>query len=414
MFIKKPWLLILFVLTSLCLVIFCKFFNETKTLNINPVKMTIDKIDKGLVTKTIPYPDAAKFFICEIGDATYDSYCRINFYLSQDLIKGIDFSEYESIYFDVENINTDGKDNFSITLRNYDRSHSNEYDKESLKPNGAFINKAEKLSSDGVLLGNFSVKAEWIEMYSIPYDEINKEFDNISIIQVQTGRKLTSGFYNIKIENIQLKGRWIQQKTMMLFMIFKWMSISLFYSVTFLYRENKRADFYQNKNNRLRSTTKKLIEQYKKDPLTGVYNRHGFRKWLAYNKEKFDVSIIYMDLDHFKNVNDVHGHQMGDTILCEFADLLTSSIEKGDILCRWGGEEFVIFCKNKDIKYAESIVKKVRNKMKIKVWSHNETMTVSAGISKGDTFNISKVIEKADEALYQSKKAGRDQYQIKE
>ncbi|WP_373036259.1 GGDEF domain-containing protein [Sulfurimonas sp.] len=150
------------------------------------------------------------------------------------------------------------------------------------------------------------------------------------------------------------------------------------------------------------------------DALTGLYNRHYLNDFIknftSMNKEDASFAIIFIDIDRFKDVNDTLGHSTGDCILKNLALSLQSLIRPSDILCRYGGEEFVIIFT--DI-FKENALKKVeliRSSIENRTFDCKEQkITISAGISFGNSNdNIHKVIEESDKALYMAKEAGRN------
>ncbi len=125
-------------------------------------------------------------------------------------------------------------------------------------------------------------------------------------------------------------------------------------------------------------------------------------------------SIILIDIDLFKDVNDDYGHQIGDNILIQLSELLQHNIRNLDILGRWGGEEFLIICPETDIKQAELVAKKIKNKIECFDFPIVKSITCSFGISqyhendeKEDTF------KRADEALYHAKNSGRNKVVVR-
>ena len=162
-------------------------------------------------------------------------------------------------------------------------------------------------------------------------------------------------------------------------------------------------------------TDKKTIEALSQtDKLTQLVNRHKMDECLEmefdrFNRTKTPFSILLIDIDKFKEVNDKHGHQIGDTVLIELSEILKENSRKIDIVGRWGGEEFFIICSdtNKDgaILYAEKIRKKVEEFN----FSHIQNKTISIGvaeISEKDTLPL--LVKRADDNLYLAKEQGRN------
>lgn len=158
-----------------------------------------------------------------------------------------------------------------------------------------------------------------------------------------------------------------------------------------------------------------LFQQAMKDTLTGLHNRHALNSFLpklsstAIRHQK-PVGILFFDIDHFKQVNDVHGHIAGDNVLEEMGQLISSNFRGEDFSARYGGEEFIVILYNTNYEQTVSIAEKLRNKVEVRNFSDLK-ITISIGalsvkITK-DT-NITQLIDKADEVLYEAKKSGRN------
>ncbi len=153
------------------------------------------------------------------------------------------------------------------------------------------------------------------------------------------------------------------------------------------------------------------------DPLTGVYNRHHFNTILQFNIQKIQryngnrtFSILMLDLDHFKDINDTFGHLVGDEILKEFTAQVQANVRKSDFLARWGGEEFVILVPEADLGQALILADKVREVIAGHSFrSIDRPLTTSVGVTQFRTDDtINSIMDRADHALYQAKNAGRN------
>ena len=147
-----------------------------------------------------------------------------------------------------------------------------------------------------------------------------------------------------------------------------------------------------------------------RDTLSGLYNRRYFfdiatKMFLTSLIENKPISLIIFDIDHFKNINDTYGHQIGDIVIQKTSEIIKNNIRKNDIACRYGGEEFVIFLYDCDIDDGYDIAEKIRQKVEnqeLKIENKTIKYTISAGISnKGN--NIEEMIKNADEMLYKAK-----------
>ncbi len=154
------------------------------------------------------------------------------------------------------------------------------------------------------------------------------------------------------------------------------------------------------------------------DEKTGLYNNKFFETVLDMEMEKAKrkkqkLSVVIIDVDHFKKINDTYGHVKADDLLAELAKVITKSIRKSDVAARFGGEEFFILLPETNLE------KTKRFATRLKTAIHNDKilkkykLTVSGGITqyrqKDDKF---KFKERADKALYQAKEGGRDRFEV--
>ncbi len=155
------------------------------------------------------------------------------------------------------------------------------------------------------------------------------------------------------------------------------------------------------------------------DKLTGVYNRRKLEELFVYEEKRFKrysspISILFLDIDYFKSVNDTYGHDVGDDVLVELVKVLKDNIRQIDILARWGGEEFLILSPETNIDNAKIIAKKLRLAVENNSFNIVGKITISIGVS---SFKInekfSDLIKRADIALYEAKVNGRNQVVLK-
>tara|TARA_B100001167_G_scaffold188981_1_gene153053 strand:- start:729 stop:1502 length:774 start_codon:yes stop_codon:yes gene_type:complete len=165
-----------------------------------------------------------------------------------------------------------------------------------------------------------------------------------------------------------------------------------------------------------------LYEQANKlavtDGLTGISNRQSVEKSLQIEFERSKrynspLSLILLDVDHFKDVNDTYGHQKGDEILIAFASLLKKACRANDIAARYGGEEFVMVLPQSNAQGAFKIAERVREEIMKISFTGNESnfaVTVSCGVAEfnKDYESINKLIAAVDQALYEAKNGGRN------
>ena len=158
----------------------------------------------------------------------------------------------------------------------------------------------------------------------------------------------------------------------------------------------------------------KLALNVIQDSLTKLYNRTYFLKKLqssikSFERTKHPFSLLFIDIDHFKSINDNFGHSIGDDILRGFADLLRETLREGDIAFRYGGEEFVVLAKHADISASYALAERIRKKVESYPFNAQFSVTISLGVSEfkeGDT--VDDIINHADDMMYQAKSQGRN------
>lgn len=167
-------------------------------------------------------------------------------------------------------------------------------------------------------------------------------------------------------------------------------------------------------NKALQAKIHEVEKLAEKDPLTGVYNRSRFDKALRQEWERASrygsaLSLIIMDIDLFKQVNDQYGHTMGDKVLIGVAKLIQQNIRENDLLSRWGGEEFAIVAPDSGRDAAVSLAEKLRRLLQQTCLHNDITVTGSFGVAQFDgSENVDSLIRRADEALYRAKRLGRN------
>ena len=150
------------------------------------------------------------------------------------------------------------------------------------------------------------------------------------------------------------------------------------------------------------------------DPLTGLSNRLKFDKALSgeiRRARRFDValSLVIYDVDHFKQINDAYGHQVGDQVLIKLSGFVAKRMRETDLLARWGGEEFVILLPSSDASMAERFAEILRGAIATLPFDHGKPVTCSFGVAQmamGES--AERFIARADEALYRAKLNGRN------
>jgi diguanylate cyclase (GGDEF)-like protein len=168
----------------------------------------------------------------------------------------------------------------------------------------------------------------------------------------------------------------------------------------------------------LRRAEKRLYEMATRDFLTGLHNRREglrrFREEISKSRRnQQSLTLIILDIDHFKNVNDTYGHLAGDMVLQQLTAALIPTLRDYDIFCRYGGEEFLLILPNTSLRVGEEIAERLRRKVEEYKFiiddKTNITLTISLGVAQlTDNENENSLIYRVDEALYAAKDKGRN------
>ncbi|EQB40101.1 diguanylate cyclase [Sulfurimonas hongkongensis] len=277
---------------------------------------------------------------------------------------------------------------------------SNLYDNvvvvEDLKPIGIFTTK----DIMRLVKNDIDLDVEIKEHMSSPVQSINKNFsirEALSFLKERQFKRVI-----VVDDDGHLSGI-ISQKELITLSYSKWSSLMKEYQDE-LREINKKLQTKNIEYENLAST----------DALTGLYNRHKFTQLYLSSYESMvqrhnKMSVILLDIDHFKKVNDIYGHNIGDKALIEVSKMLTEMLREVDIVCRWGGEEFIVLLPTADLEGAILIAKKLQKSIKEIKIDKVGSITASFGVSEvREGEEMQDAINRADKALYLAKKDGRD------
>jgi diguanylate cyclase (GGDEF)-like protein len=175
----------------------------------------------------------------------------------------------------------------------------------------------------------------------------------------------------------------------------------------------------EQKNRALTLLNESLNIQATVDPLTGLFNRREFRnrlqgEWARFKRHKRPISLVMLDIDHFKQVNDSHGHECGDAVLQGLGAILRGQQRRHDIACRYGGEEFIVLLPETLLDAAFLVAEGMRKRVSNHVFRYKElrlSISISLGVAgalEHNPGNEDEFINLADQALYRAKAEGRN------
>ena len=168
---------------------------------------------------------------------------------------------------------------------------------------------------------------------------------------------------------------------------------------------------------------RQMSESALRDGLTRAFNKRYFGERLdsefQYSaRHTSPLGLVFLDIDHFKRINDVHGHQAGDQVLVQLSSLIMSMLGEEDTFARYGGEEFAIIARGSDAAAAEALAERLRSSVEAHAFAAGADtipVTISIGVARAPAPGISSPVElvsRADEALYAAKRSGRNRVRV--
>jgi diguanylate cyclase (GGDEF)-like protein/PAS domain S-box-containing protein len=154
------------------------------------------------------------------------------------------------------------------------------------------------------------------------------------------------------------------------------------------------------------------------DKLTQAYNRTKFHEVIKTEFERAKrynhiVSMIMFDIDHFKKINDTHGHAVGDYVLQALTQIVMENLREIDYLVRWGGEEFIVIAPETDVEKAKVLAERIRKAIEGYRFDQAGTVTISLGVTQyGENDTADSFIKRADDAMYAAKAKGRNRVEV--
>jgi len=338
---------------------------------------------------------------------------------------GIDLSRYDSMRLWVTATGPEAQKRVRVYVRNYDPAYSRPGVAESEKVNQLIYVPADYPQGYAVPLARFQVAQWWIDEHPMTLALEAPDFRNATRLAFSTGPKVEPGAHTIRVRRIELTGKLIATSTFRLAIIAVWMLSVFGYLVvdSALNRRRLRLSAasqhsLQRLNESLRLETRSLAEIARSDPLTGALNRKGLADELARSvrmgeDKAFPMTLVFIDIDHFKRINDRLGHAVGDQVIRGLAELVRSAVQHEDLFARWGGEEFLLVFRDTSGMKGCAIAQRLRERIAGAAWPEGLRVTCSFGVAewhRGEDLNDG--IRRADEAMYRAKREGRDRVEI--
>ncbi|MDN4501615.1 GGDEF domain-containing protein [Alteromonadaceae bacterium BrNp21-10] len=339
-----------------------------------------------------------------------------------DWSAGIDFSQFDQIAFHFHY--SGPASTMRLFARNFDPVISNSSDHNSTQFMQITIRRADFDLPLAFDLSEFKLADWWVSQFDVPRSHGRPQIDRLTTIGIDFGdnKEVPYGKHRIEIEHFKFIGAYITQQHWYLGILVLWMvgiAARVAYQFNVYYRHAKqdreRLNEMSNYARELKSESELYKNLSKTDALTSTYNRYGLQERVSDFIEKRvndDVmGVVVVDIDHFKCVNDIFGHDVGDQVLSMIGALLRESTRSIDTVARWGGEEFVLLCPQTEGTALIIMAEKIRQQISELHFPMRAKLSITASfglaiIEPDQQFD--EVFKRADEALYKAKSQGRN------
>lgn len=366
---------------------------------------------------------SANRWVCDIpadlDQSTYPT-CSFAVWLASTGTTGINFSNYRLLVLDMS---YQGNNQYlRISIRNFDKKYSRIEDSNSTKFHSVRVSKSDFQQAVELVLNEFKAADWWVKSYNLARPDSGADLRNIVSAGVDFEDRMEIGRHEFQVNRFYLHGEWISRDNWYLLILTPWLIGILIYAINQLRLLRKQAKVdnqfiyqlsQQNKN------LKQISEEFRRlstvDPLTQCFNRFGIHQIVAslleqpYKKPCF--SLILLDVDYFKRINDRRGHDAGDRVLQSIGAIIHHGIRAQDFAGRWGGEEFIIILPATSTSFAVALAEKLRLLIFDEIFEVNQPLHVSASFGvcehlEGEDF--ATTFKRVDEALYRAKHQGRN------
>jgi len=348
------------------------------------------------------------------------SYCGFNTMIGDGHAQGEDLSRYQTL-----KIKLNYKGNAEV-LRLYFRNFSAGVSDINNSPSTAkyirmIVPTRDIANGISLPLKQFTLADWWLRDMHLPTELAQVEFENVIHAGIDFPYPVTPGAHDVEVEEMVLEGEWVSRETWYMCILVFWFLLLTITNMLQLVRYHRmlaarsaELNEARNKANRLEEQTRHYQALSMLDQLTNTLNRRGIErqyKLLHLAQRWQNSAILLIDIDHFKRVNDIYGHETGDTVLISIARLVKEDLYGHDEIGRWGGEEFLVICPTASEENARSIAERFRVKIENERFAppHKLRITASIGVTmtnQCDSFE--SAFRRVDQAMYTAKQQGRN------
>jgi diguanylate cyclase (GGDEF)-like protein len=410
-----PLLLLCILLTLLAVVAHGFLPERTLTIDSSRPGANFFLVESGNQAQSKnEWVDQGRFhYACQFPQASALQGCGFAFMLTVGSdSQGIDLSRFHTLKLAVRY--TGNAQYLRVGIRNFDPRFSKVEDLNSPKFNFVNIPTRDLGQPITVNTSEFAVAEWWTTMYNLKREYSRPDLTNATVLNIdlQGSTDLAGSHHDIAIDKVEFVGDWISAEYWYLGILTLWMVLGTAYGPSQWLAMRRAHRAQRQKIAELALEKDKFEKLSTTDALTGVLNRHGIDQFItALGVSKVSASVIVLDLDHFKRVNDQRGHTAGDRVLRTLGEILRSALRNTDAVGRWGGEEFVMVCPGASLTKAAELAEKLRRWISETNFIAEDPLPITASFgvaASGDDRGFEEVFRQADQALYLAKSRGRN------
>jgi diguanylate cyclase (GGDEF)-like protein len=299
-----------------------------------------------------------------------------------------------------------------LAIRNFDPRFSRIEDTNSAKFNSLNVARGDLAKPVAIDLREFTVPEWWVAQYDLPRNLSQPDLSNATAFSIYLQGEPAGTDHEIQVDKVEFSGDWISAEHWYLGILCVWMLIGVGYGTSQWIALRRRHREQRQKIGELQNEKDKYQKLSTIDGLTKALNRHGIEQFVeSLQAANLPLSVIVIDLDHFKRVNDLRGHYDGDRVLQAIGELLRLHSRSTDGLGRWGGEEFVLVCPGASLSKAANLAEKLRERIMLTKFLPEDPVAITAsfGVAACEVgSNFHDAFRQADQALYLAKSRGRN------
>lgn len=380
-----------------------------KTINLNAadIKVVDDREVLGASVAKVVKTNHGLEFTCQITKSHLaQPYCELIINL-QDLSKqapftGLDLSNYEQIGLWIKHSHPT-QPGTRIELRNFNSDYSVKENEIILKHNSLEYLEAYVNNPVWLKLNDFSIPQWWNNSHNLTLNNGGTDFSNIYSIVITPTTQVQQGNYQLTVERIEFKGKYVGTTTLIAVLIMLW-SIVLGYVIRRLVPAKKvDVEIPEQVVQTLEFGTMSC-------PLTGALNRIGLRKCFDQlaPTDLQQLSIIFLNIDYFEDLYSNNGQKIADEILQQFVNEVDNTCRSSDTVVRWNAEEFLLVCPDTKLSQAIDVADKIRLTIQGTTWPNDIKITCSSGVAQMHDEDLNDLISRANRALYKAKNTGNN------